>query len=115
MLNIEDPRSWFAIAALATALVFMAGSAQGTLRCGYYAGRGENCFADAANSSTQVFRQMADERRRCSYFEPACRIRGDAEPKGRAPVVNTGGGYPVPPRGVNMHAPEHSLVLPGRS
>ncbi len=112
MLNIEDPRSWFAIAALATALVFMAGSAQGTLRCGYYAGRGESCFADAANSSTQVFRQMADERRRCSYFEPACRVRGSLDQKGRAPVVNTGS-YPVPPRGVNVHAPQRDVVMPG--
>jgi hypothetical protein len=115
MLNVEDPRSWFAIAALAIALIFMAGHAHGTLRCGYYAGRGESsCFADAPNSTTQVFRQMADERRRCSYFEPACRVRDSEEQKGRLqPAVNTGSGYPVPPRGVNVHAPQHDVVIPG--
>jgi hypothetical protein len=104
MLNVEDPRSWFAIAALATALVFMAGSAQGTLRCGYYAGRGDNCFADMANGSTRVFRQMADERRRCSYFEPTCRVRDSLDQKAPTPAVNTGGAYPVPPQGVVLPA-----------
>ena len=34
MLNIEDPRSWFAIAALAVALIFTAGAAHGALLCG---------------------------------------------------------------------------------
>ena len=112
MLNVEDPRSWYAVVALAIALIFMAGSAQGTLRCGYYAGRGEACFADVPNTTVQVFRQMADERRRCSYFEPACRIRDDAEQNGRTPAVNTGAGYPVPPRGTNMHAPQHGIMPP---
>ena len=63
MLSIEDPRSWFAIAALAVALVLTAGSAHGTLRCGDHAGRGQHCFADGAASAVQVFRPMADERR----------------------------------------------------
>jgi hypothetical protein len=104
MLAIEDTRLWFAIAALATALVFTAGSAQGTLRCGYYTGVGENCFSNAeSGSAARVFRQMADERRRCSYFEPACRVRASRDTNGRAAPTATTGGFPVPPRGTSVH------------
>ena len=60
MLNIEDSRSWFAIAALAVALIFMAGSAHGTLRCGHY---GAYCSADAAGAAAKLFRPMENERR----------------------------------------------------
>jgi hypothetical protein len=63
MLIIEDPRSWFAIAALAVALVLTAGSAHGTLRYGDYAGGGQLCFADVAGGAATVFSPMADERR----------------------------------------------------
>jgi hypothetical protein len=99
MLNLDDPRSWFAIAALAVALVFTAGTADGTVRCGYYAGLGENCFADAAGSATRVFRPMAGENRRCSYFESACRVRETSDRSGRTtPAPSTGVGFPPPPR-----------------
>ncbi len=114
MLNLEDTRSWFAIAALATALVFLAGSADGTLRCGHYAGRAETCFADPTDSAAKVFRQMADERSRCSYFEPACSIRSGVDQKEPAPALNTGAGYPAPRRGVNVHAPQRGLAVPAR-
>jgi hypothetical protein len=56
---------------------------------------------------------MADERRRCSYFEPGCRMRDRLDPKSPVPAVNTGGAYPVPPRGVNTRTPQHGMVLPG--
>jgi len=63
MLHVEDPRSWFAIGALAIALILTAGSAHGTLRFGYYAGGGHYCFADsAAGSVAKVFRPIAAER-----------------------------------------------------
>ena len=108
MLSLDGPRSWFAIAALATALVFTAGAAQGTLRCGYYTGVGENCFTNTdASSAAKVFRQMADERRRCSYFEPACRVGQTRDEIGRtAPAANTGGFAP-PARGNGLHPPRH--------
>ena len=113
MLNVEDPRSWFAIAALATALVFMAGTAQGTLRDG--SGRGGNGIAAADSSAIGVSHRMADEGRRCSYFEPACQAHNRAGQAVRPQAAaSTGSGYPVPPRGVNMQAPRHNMVLPGR-
>ena len=63
MLHVEDPRSWFAIGALAIALILTAGSANGTLRFGYHAGRGHYCFADtAAGSAAKVLRPIAAER-----------------------------------------------------
>jgi hypothetical protein len=108
VLSLDDPRSWYAIAALAMVLVFTAGSVRGTLRCGYYTGVGENCFTNAeSGSAAKVFRQMADERRRCSYFEPACRVRQTRDENGRTvPAANTGGFAP-PPRGTGLHPPQH--------
>jgi hypothetical protein len=108
MLSLDDSRSWFAIAVLATALVFTAGSARGMLRCGYYTGVGENCFTNAdGGSAAKVFRQMADERRRCSYFEPACRIRQTGDENGRATRAANTGGFAPPPRGSGLRPPRH--------
>jgi hypothetical protein len=113
MLSLEDPRSWFAIAALATALVFTSVAAQGTLRCGYYTGFGQNCFTDAdSGNGAKVFRQMADERRRCSYVEPACRVRDTRHANGSGPAAAIGGGFPAPPRGTGARAPRHGSGPP---
>jgi len=92
MLSFTDPRFWFATAALAAGLVMTAGSANGTVRCGYYAGQGAGCFADQNGSATRIFRRMAGDIRRCSYVESACRVRdaadpGDAEPASKGAVL----------------------------